>query len=92
MPLYVLVIPAACYSTIDGGAAAMSSVFTVDIVKKLRPNISEKLLFTFAKLAMLIGGVVAAAIILSGVDVTSLVLTTYALKTAVLLPLTLAIV
>ncbi len=89
--LYVLVILAACYSTIDGGAAAMASVVTVDIVKKIWPAIGDQVLFVYAKLAMLVGGVVAAAIILSGVDFTSLVLTTYALKTAILLPLTLAI-
>jgi Na+/proline symporter len=89
--LYVLVILAACYSTIDGGAAAMASVVTVDIVKKIRPTIGEQSLFVYAKLAMLVGGVIAAAIILSGIDFTSLVLTTYALKTAILLPLTLAI-
>jgi Na+/proline symporter len=87
-----LVILAACYSTIDGGAAAMASVVTVDIVKKINPAIGEKSLFVYAKLAMLVGGVIATVIILSGVDFTSLVLTTYALKTAILLPLTLAII
>jgi urea-proton symporter len=89
--LYVLVILAACYSTIDGGAAAMASVVTVDIVKKISPSIGERALFVYAKLAILAGGVIATIIILSGVDFTSLVLTTYALKTAILLPLTLAI-
>jgi Na+/proline symporter len=89
--LYVLVILAACYSTIDGGAAAMASVVTVDIVKKISPGISERALFVYAKMAILIGGIIATIIILSGVDFTSLVLTTYALKTAILLPLTLAI-
>ena len=89
--LYVLVILAACYSTIDGGAAAMASVVTVDIVKKIHPKIGERALFIYAKLAILIGGIVATIIILSGVDFTTLVLTTYALKTAILLPLILAI-
>jgi len=89
--LYVLVILAACYSTIDGGAAAMASVVTVDIVKKVRPAATERTLFVFAKASILVSGIVAAVIILSGVDFTSLVLTTYALKTAILIPLTLAI-
>jgi urea-proton symporter len=40
---------------------------------------------------MLLGGAVATAIVLSGVDFTTLVLTTYALKTSILLPLVLAI-
>jgi Na+/proline symporter len=89
--LYVLVILAACYSTIDGGSAAMASVVSVDIVKKINPNIPEKKLFVITKLATLIGGVIATIIVLSGVDFTTLVLTTYALKTAILLPIILAI-
>ena len=40
---------------------------------------------------MLAGGIIAAVIVLSGADFTSLVLTTYALKTSILLPLVLAI-
>jgi Na+/proline symporter len=89
--LYVLVILAACYSTIDGGSAAMASVVSVDIVKKVNPNIPEKKLFVITKLATLVGGVIATIIVLSGVDFTTLVLTTYALKTAILLPIILAI-
>jgi Na+/proline symporter len=77
--LYVLVILAACYSTIDGGSAAMASVVSVDIVKKINPAIPENKLFVITKLATLIGGVIATIIVLSGVDFTTLVLTTYAL-------------
>lgn len=40
---------------------------------------------------MFIGGAISLGIVLSGVDFTTLVLTTYALKTAILLPLVLAI-
>jgi hypothetical protein len=40
---------------------------------------------------MLIGGSIAAAIVLSGADFTTLVLTTYALKTSILMPIILAI-
>jgi hypothetical protein len=40
---------------------------------------------------MLLGGAAATAIVLSGIDFTTLVLTTYALKTSILLPLVLAI-
>jgi urea-proton symporter len=89
--LYVLVILAACYSTIDGGSSAMASVVSVDIVKKINPRIQEKTLFIITKLATLVGGVIATIIVLSGVDFTTLVLTTYALKTAILLPIILAI-
>ena len=89
--LYVLSILAACYSTIDGASAALSSVVAVDIVKRYWPATNEGPLFVITKLSMLGGGVVATLIVLSGVDFTTLVLTTYALKTSILLPLVLAI-
>ncbi len=89
--VYVLVILAACYSTIDGASAALSSVVAVDIVKRYLPNTSERALFIVTKLSMLAGGAVALGIVLSGVDFTTLVLTTYALKTSILLPLVFAI-
>ena len=89
--LYVLSILAACYSTIDGASAALSSVVAVDIVKRYWPATKEGRLFVITKLSMLLGGLVATLIVLSGVDFTTLVLTTYALKTSILLPLVLAI-
>jgi Na+/proline symporter len=89
--VYVLVILAACYSTIDGASAALSSVVAIDIVKRYAPSISERRLFVITKASTLLGGLVALAIVLSGADFTTLVLTTYALKTAILLPLSLAI-
>jgi Na+/proline symporter len=89
--LYVLVILAACYSTIDGASSALSSIVAVDIVKRYFPRTPERLLFPVTKLSVLLGGIVATAIVLSGVDFTTLVLTTYALKTSILLPLVLAI-
>ncbi|MEP4377964.1 MAG: sodium:solute symporter [Alphaproteobacteria bacterium] len=88
---YVLAILAACYSTIDGASSALSSIVAVDIVKRFTPNVAESKLFYITKLSMFAGGVVSAIIVLSGVDFTSLVLTTYALKTSILLPLVLAI-
>ena len=42
-------------------------------------------------LSILVWGAAATAIVLSGIDFTTLVLTTYALKTSILLPLVLAI-
>lgn len=89
--LYVLVILAACYSTIDGASSALSSIVAVDIVRRYFPGTSEGRLFAVTKLSVLLGGVIATAIVLSGIDFTTLVLTTYALKTSILLPLVLAI-
>jgi Na+/proline symporter len=89
--LYVLVILAACYSTIDGASSALSSVVAVDIVKRYFPGTSEWALFVVTKLSVLLGGAIATIIVLSGLDFTTLVLTTYALKTSILLPLVLAI-
>lgn len=89
--LYVLVILAACYSTIDGASAALSSIVAVDIVKRYFPATSESALFLITKISVLLGGALATVIVLSGLDFTTLVLTTYALKTSVLLPLVLAI-
>ena len=88
---YVLAILAACYSTIDGASSALSSIVAVDIMKRFAPKTAESTLFYVTKLSMLIGGIVAALIVLSGADFTSLVLTTYALKTSILMPLVLAI-
>ncbi|GLK69089.1 sodium:solute symporter family transporter [Hansschlegelia plantiphila] len=88
---YVLMVLAACYSTIDGASSALSSIVAIDIVKRVAPSIAERRLFVLTKLSSLIGGVIALAIVLSGVDFTTLVLTTYALKTSILLPLILAI-
>jgi urea-proton symporter len=88
---YVLLILTACYSTIDGASSALSSIVAVDIVKRYAPKTSETWLFYITKLSMLIGGSIAAAIVLSGADFTTLVLTTYALKTSILMPLILAI-
>lgn len=89
---YVLVILAACYSTIDGASSALSSIVAVDLVKRYAPATSESRLFYITKLSMLVGGIIAAIVVLSGADFTSLVLTTYALKTSILIPLVLAIV
>ena len=89
---YVLAILAACYSTIDGASSALSSIVAVDIVKRYMPKTPESTLFYITKLSMLVGGIVAAIVVLSGADFTTLVLTTYALKTSILLPLILAIV
>lgn len=89
--LYVLAILAACYSTIDGASAAISSIVAIDILKRYIPAISEKMLFFITKLSIFIGGSIAVIIVLTGVDFTTLVLVSYAIKTSILLPMILAI-
>jgi Na+/proline symporter len=89
---YVLVILAACYSTIDGASSALSSIVAVDIVKRFAPKTQESALFYITRFGMLLGGIIAGIIVLTGADFTTLVLTTYALKTSILIPLILAIV
>jgi Na+/proline symporter len=88
---YVLVILAACFSTIDGASSALSSIVAVDIVKRFSNKTTERTLFYITKISIFTGGIISAIIVLTGADFTSLVLTTYALKTSILLPLILAI-
>jgi Na+/proline symporter len=89
--LYAVVILSACYSVIDSAFTAISSVFVVDIVKPLVPNIRERSLFVWAKIPMAIAAVIAVAIVLSGVDFVTIVLTSYAIRTAILIPLVLSL-
>jgi Na+/proline symporter len=89
--LYVIVILTACYSVIDSAFTAISSVTVVDIVRPLVPNIGERSLFVWAKIPMAIAAVIAAVIVLTGVDFVTIVLTTYAIRTAILVPLMLSL-
>ena len=89
--LYVIVILSACYSVIDSAFTATSSVFVVDIIKPLVPRISEKQLFFWAKVPMFFTAIIAAAVVLTGVDFVTIVLTSYAIRTAILIPLVLAL-
>lgn len=89
--LYVVVILSACYSVIDSAFTAISSVFVVDIIKPLAPRISERALYLSAKAPMVLASVIAAVVVVSGVDFVTIVLTSYALRTAILVPLVLAL-
>jgi urea-proton symporter len=89
--LYVVVILTACYAVIDSAFTATSSVFVVDIIRPLAPNISEKSLFVWAKAPMFLAAIVAAGVVLTGVDFVTIVLTSYAIRTAILIPLILSI-
>jgi urea-proton symporter len=89
--LYVIVILSACYSVIDSAFTATSSVFVVDIIKPLVPTIGEKSLYAWAKVPMFIAAIIAAGVVLTGVDFVTIVLTSYAIRTAILIPLILAL-
>jgi Na+/proline symporter len=89
--LYVIVILSACYSVIDNAFTATSSVFIVDIIKPLFPKIGEKQLFFWAKAPMFLTAVIGAAVILTGADFVTIVLTSYAIRIAILIPLVLAL-
>jgi urea-proton symporter len=89
--LYTLLVLNACYSTIDGAFSALSSLVAVDIIRPIWPSLSEKRLFAVTKLSIIVCAVIAGTIVMSGVNFVSLVLTTYAIKTSLLIPLILAI-
>ena len=88
---YVVVILTACYSVIDSAFTAISSVFVVDVIKPLAPNISDRSLYVWAKAPMVLAAVVAALVVLTGADFVSIVLTSYAIRTAILVPLVLSL-
>jgi Na+/proline symporter len=88
---YVIVILTACYSVIDSAFTAISSVFVVDVIRPLAPNLSDRALLVWAKIPMVLAAVVAAGVVLTGADFVSIVLTSYAIRTAILVPLILAL-
>jgi len=88
---YVVVVLTACYSVIDSAFTAISSVFVVDVIKPLAPNISDRTLFVWAKAPMLLAAVIAALVVLTGADFVTIVLTSYAIRTAILVPLVLSL-
>jgi Na+/proline symporter len=88
---YVFVILSACYSTIDGSLSAIASIAAVDVVKPIAPNIPEKKLFFYTRLSMVVAAAIATIVVLSGVDFVTIVLTTYAIRTAVLIPFMLSV-
>jgi len=88
---YVFVILSACYSTMDGALASLSSIAAIDVVKPIAPNVREETLLKLTRASMLIAALVALGVVLSGVDFVTIVLTTYAIRTAILVPLMLSI-
>lgn len=88
---YVLVILNACYSSIDGAFSALSSLVAVDILKQIWPTITEKRLFSLTKLSLLVGGVIGAIVVSSGVDYIALVNLVFFIKAVLIFPLVLAI-
>jgi Na+/proline symporter len=89
--LYVLVILNACFSSMDGAFSALSSLIAVDVVKRIRPNIAEKRLFTMTKMSILVAGIVGGIIVSAGVDYVELVNTVFFIKAVLIFPLGLAI-
>jgi len=89
--LYVLVVLNASYSTIDGAFAAISSLISVNVLVPLFPRLRAKPLFTLTKLSIVLFGIAAGAIVLSGWDFVSLVLLAQALNASILVPLLLTI-
>ena len=89
--LYVLIILNACYSSIDGAFAALSSIVAVDVLKRVKPDISSKTLFRATKGSIVIAGVVGGIVVSSGIDYVDLVNTVFFLKAALIIPLALSI-
>jgi Na+/proline symporter len=88
---YVVVVLSACYSVIDSAFTAISSVFVVDVIKPLAPRASERALLVWAKVPMVLAAIIAAVVVLTGADFVTIVLTSYAIRTAILVPLVLAL-
>lgn len=88
---YTVAILAACLSTLDAAFIGTSAVTSVDIVKRLAPHVTDKTLLIWTRTAVLAVGLLSVLVILSGVDFVTIVLTTYALKTSVLIPLIMAV-
>jgi Na+/proline symporter len=89
--LYVLIILNACYSSIDGAFSALSSIVAVDIVKRVKPDISEKRLFNLTKASIIVAGIVGGIVVSSGIDYVELVLLVFFIKAALIIPLGLSI-
>ncbi|HEY9644203.1 MAG TPA: hypothetical protein V6C57_27160 [Coleofasciculaceae cyanobacterium] len=90
--LFVIIVLSACYSTCDGTLAAVSSVSAVDVIKPLFPNISERALFTWTRISMVVAAGISVSVVLSGIDLVTLVLGTSIIRAAVLVPLVLSII
>lgn len=90
--LYVFVVLNCSYSTIDGAFSAISSLVSVNVLMPLFPRLSGRALFTLTKLSMVVFGVIAGAIVMSGWDFVSLVLLAQSLNASILFPLLLAII
>jgi Na+/proline symporter len=90
--LFVIIVLSACYSTCDGTLAAVSSVSAVDVIKPLFPAISDRSLFAWTRFSMVLAAGISVAVVLSGIDLVTLVLGTSIIRAAVLVPLVLSIV
>lgn len=89
--LYVFVVLNCNYSSIDGAFSAISSLVSVNVLMPLFPHLGRRTLFTLTKLSIVLFGIVAGTIVMSGWDFVSLVLLAQSLNASILVPLLLAI-
>jgi Na+/proline symporter len=89
--LYTLIILNACYSSIDGAFSALSSIVAVDIVKRVKADVSEQTLFRLTKGSILVAGVIGGVVVNSGIDYVNLVTLVFFIKAVLIVPLALAI-
>lgn len=89
--LFVVIVLSACYSVVDGALASVSSVSAVDVIKPLFPQISERALFAWTRFSMVLAASISVVVVVSGIDLVTLVLSTSIIRAAVLVPLILSI-
>lgn len=91
LALFVFVILNCSFSTIDGAFSAISSLVAVNVLLPLFPKLSTKAVFTLTKLSIILFGILAGVIVLSGWDFVSLVLLAQAFNASILIPLLLVL-
>lgn len=89
--MYVLVVLTACFAASDGAFAGLAGIVSVDVIRRIRPQVKEKTLFRLTKLSIPVSGLIAAGVVLSGFDYVALVTFIYFLDISLLIPVTLAI-
>ena len=89
--VFAAVILTASYATIDAALCGFSSTFAVNIIRPFFPNLKDMHLLIWAKASMLIAAAIAASIVLTGASFNKITLITYALRTAILIPLMMSI-
>lgn len=89
--LFSIAVLMACLSTLDAAFIGTSCVTSVDIVKRINPNVADNVLLGWTRFAVAAVGLASIGVILTGVDFVTIVLVTYALKTSILIPLVMSV-